>query len=338
METITGLVGSASFASPLLFLVILPFLIFMAWQIRTRGRGGAIWATDLEYLRSKRKLTGVSRKILRIGLLGTIVFFIGVLWAEPTVRTAHPILFGGSYALHKTILVVIDVSGSMTGSHKTATATEMFVPYEVARKEFVKFADNFRGERIGLVLFSDKAFVARWPTTETEHQFSEILNEDISQSSSQLRLFSQGTETKKGLDLARQVLNEQKLSKGSVVVLITDLQDIESQIIEGIKGLREDGVRVYTFAVGADKLRVDTLENEFKDDDGVRFFKADSSEEIAQAYQLVSRAENSPEFKAENASFETNLRWATAFILFIVSVVVFILLSTSLHRSFVGRD
>ena len=197
-----------SFISPLLFLVIVPFLILLILELRNRSSSTTIAMTDIEYLRSQGCVRSKYWHGLRILLWALIVLLLGLLWTAPILRTAIPLFASGDKMLQKNMIVAIDISRSMGQPLKMPDKEERFANYaanqqaeqggpdqisryESARQTFYSFVDRFEGARIGLILFSTEPFLARWPTVERDNKFIEVLEEIIgSQERSQLQRFS----------------------------------------------------------------------------------------------------------------------------------------------------
>jgi len=351
---ILDITGSISFTSASLILLIIPLLLLLVWELSNRNKSETIAFTDLEYLRSKELISGISRKVIRIALWGLIVVSIGIMWTGPMLHTTSPVFIGGEQLLQKNIMVAIDVSRSMgqplevpdkdarfamfggaPGEVKPEEETEQKqTRYESARETFYSFVDRFKGARIGLILFSTEPFLARWPTVETDLRFIEVLEEKLGREErSQLQRFSSLTNTHEALNLAGEVFVKQKAVNGGAIVLISDAEDEIENMGVAIKKLRNDGIRIYTIGVGISEIIVEKLSKEFIGDTGFRIFRVDSEDEMQEAYRLVSELEESPRFTNEESEFITDLRWIFAIMIVIITGIVLWSMETVFHQS-----
>lgn len=339
-------------ASPRLLLLILPLLLLLLWG-RSKSRSkGSVALTGLEYLRSKKKIGGRRRKLLVSSFLALLIVGLGVLWAGPRLHSSTPILTRGPQTTSKNLLIALDVSRSMGGPLEVLSRAERLAAfgktekktgedqpqtrYEAARETVYDFVERFAGSNIGLILFSTEPFVARWPTTETENRFREVLEESVGRGEvSQLQRFSSLTNTDLALELAREVFVKRR-SDGAVIH-ISDAEDDLENMGTAIRGLRANGIRLYTIGVGISEKIVDRLSREFADDSGFRIFRVDSEEEMREAYRLISELEESPQVLREELAYETDVSWLLAVALVLIGTVGLCFLELSFHHSAVSQ-
>lgn len=343
-----------SFTSPIGFLLLLPFIGMLIWQLIGRGSGNPIALTGLEYLHAGGLLHDTRRKWLRAGLWGVMALGMAVLWAGPTVHSSKPIFEVGKQTTYKNIMMLMDISRSMSvpvgleqnrslpGQFRARTARSEpdngKTRFVAAREALMAFVGRFEGERIGLILFSTEPFLARWPTVETKDRFLEVLNDDLGRSSvSQLQKLSSLTNINKALELARSVIMRQEGVKGGTVVMISDAEDDVENMGAAVRNLRKDGIRIYTIGVGMSAEIVERLSKDFKDDPGFRMFRADSEVEIQEAYRLIGNLETSPLAQLDKKEFETDLRWLLALLLAVIGAVVILALESGFHHTSIGR-
>ncbi len=351
----TFLHDAFSFASPIGFLLLLPFGALLVWQLVRRGSGNAVALTGLEYLRARVRLQDTRRKWLRAGLWGVMALGMALLWAGPTVHSSKPIFEADKQTSYKNIMMLMDVSRSMSvpvGFEQSKSLPGQFrapstrpdsddsrTRYVVAREALMAFVGRFEGERIGLILFSTEPFLARWPTVETKDRFLEVLSDDIGRGSvSQLQKLSSLTNINKALELARSVIMRQEGVKGGAVVMISDAEDDVENMGNAVRNLRKDGIRLYTIGVGMSEEIVERLSRDFKDDSGFRIFRADSADQIQEAYRLIGNLEKSPLAQSDQREFETDLRWFLSLILAVIGGAAILVLETGFHQTSTGRS
>ena len=353
MNFLDDIVGSFSFNSALLFFVITPPLLLLLWELNLKRKRVSVALTDLEYLRDNDCMTGKYRHLLRVLLLGIVTMMLGIIWAGPILHTTNPLFSGDEQSLQKNMIVAIDISRSMGQPLDMPDKEERFANYgnarvedegaeakqtryESARQTFYNFVDRFKGARIGLILFSTEPFLARWPTTETEHRFIEVMEERLGQGErSQLQRFSSLTNIDEALSMTREVFSRQIGTEGGAVILISDAEDELENMGLAIRLLRAKGIRLYTIGVGISEIIVEKLSEEFNGDPGFRIFHVESDEEMQEAYDLVSALEESPRYTSIEQEYITDLRWLIAIFLVIISAIVIWLAETSFHQSWI---
>jgi len=350
----TFLRDAFSFASPIGFLLLLPFVGLLIWQLIGRRSGNPIALTGLEYLRAQGLRQDTRRKGVRAGLWGVMALGMAVLWAGPTVHSSKPIFAADKQTSYKNIMMLMDISRSMSvpvGLEQSRSLPGQFrapanrssdngkTRFVAAREALMAFVGRFEGERIGLILFSTEPFLARWPTVETKDRFLEVLNDDLGRSSvSQLQRLSSLTNINKALELARNVIMRQEGVKGGTVVMISDAEDDVENMVAAVRNLRKDGIRIYTIGVGMSAEIVERLSKDFKDDPGFRIFRADSEIEIQEAYRLIGNLETSPLAQLDKREFKTDLRWFLSLLLAVIGGVVILTLETGFHQTSAGRS
>jgi hypothetical protein len=331
-------------AAPM-FLLVLPLLLLIIRDLSGSRRNATIALTGLEYLHSKQQIAANRKRLYYPVLSFAIVIVLGLLWAGPEIQSSAPVISGDVQTQRKDLMLAIDVSRSMSGPlelldkearlaayGKEASGEQRQSRYEVARETVYKFVDRFPDARIGLILFSTEPFLARWPTIETSQRFIEILEENLNEAS-QLRRFSSLTNTDAALRLAKDVFASRTNVSGGAVIHISDAIDELENMGIAISSLRADGIRLYTIGVGISESIVDKLSQEFSGDPGFRIFRADSEEEMGDAYRLVAELEESLQYSTEENAFVTDLRWIMALALVVFSAIVVWVLESRLHHT-----
>lgn len=348
--------SSLSFISVSLFLIIIPFVCVLLWELYQKRRRPVIAMTDLEYLRSSGIVTGRNRHYIKVIAWLLIVIFLGMIWSGPLLRTKSPVFAVGEQSLSKNLVIAIDISRSMGQPLEIPDREERFeryganlqvvddstdqqTRYESARQTIYNFVERFMGSRIGLILFSTEPFLARWPTTETGEKFIEVLEEKIGRGeTSQLQRFSSLTNIDEALRMARTVIENQTGVDGGAIILISDAEDELENMGLAIRMTREAGIRLYTIGVGISEIIVARLSEEFSGDPGFKIFHVDSEQEMQDAYDLVSELEESPLYTTEEQEFVTDLRWFFALIVALLGVVVIFSNETLFHKSSISSN
>ncbi len=342
MSIIEGLRVTA----PWMLLLVLLFVPAIVREFRRAGVRACAPLTGIEYIRGHLQLNTSRRKIYRATAIAVAAFLLALLWAAPKLHSANPLSISNQLSQQKDLILAIDVSRSMGGPLELVDKDARFAAYgkaptdaergrtryEAARETVYSFVERFPESRIGLILFSTEPFLARWPTTDTENRFVEILDENLHEAS-QLRRFASLTNTDAALHLARDVFEKLETSRGGAVIHISDAEDELENMGLAIRALRTNGIRLYTIGVGISESVVDKLTTEFSGDRGFRIFRADSDAEMQEAFKLVSDLEESPLIVQGENAYVTDLRSILALLLVLVSALLLWLLEIRWHRS-----
>ncbi len=348
--------SSISFLSLSLALLVLPFILVLAWELRQKRNRSVIALTDLEFLKHSGCVKGKYRHLVKVMLWLLVVLLLGIIWSGPMLHSAVPVLAGGEQSSQKNLMIAIDISRSMGqpleipdreerferyGANQPVTDAQSEEPtrYESARQTFYNFLERFKGSRIGLILFSTEPFLARWPTTETNDKFIEVLEETIGPGeTSQLQRFSSLTNIDEALRMSRDVIARQSAGEGGAIILISDAEDELENMGLAIRITRAAGIRLYTIGVGISEIIVEKLSAEFSGDTGFKIFHVESEEEMQEAYDLVSELEESPRYTNEEQEYTTDLRWLIALMISIIGLIAVVFNETLFHQSWISSQ
>ena len=153
-----------SFSWPwaLLALLVIPLVLAYWWLSRRRRRHAAVRVTSIALVRTAMPGRSRWRRRFPAALLtlGLAVLAVGAARPQTTVPVASS---------HATIMLALDVSGSMCS---TDVKPNRITAAEQAASAFIK--SQAGGPRIGLVVFSDTAFVLVPPTTDAQQLVSAL--------------------------------------------------------------------------------------------------------------------------------------------------------------------
>ncbi|WP_105168722.1 vWA domain-containing protein [Pseudoalteromonas sp. T1lg23B] len=171
-----------------------------------------------------------------------------LLWLLLVVAAANPQWLDEPIALPnegRDIMLAVDLSGSMT---------EQDMEYQgryIDRLSVVKavlgdFIEQRQGDRLGLILFGDTAFL-QTPLTRDLNTVSQMLSE------AQIGLVGRATAIGDALGLAVKRFS-QKQQSNRVLILLTDGQNTAGNLSpdDALILAREEGIKVYTVGVGSD--------------------------------------------------------------------------------------
>ncbi|KNG94598.1 vWA domain-containing protein [Pseudaestuariivita atlantica] len=280
------------------FAVLLLPVPLLARRLLPPRPEGADGALKVPFFKSLAGSSGGGMATRRVSAL-----LAWVIWALLVAAMARPVIVGEPAPLPaegRDIMMAVDLSGSMGREDFLANgrpATRLDV-VKVAAGDFIARRE---GDRIGLVLFSDRAYVQA-PLTFDRKVVGEFLDE------AQVGLT--GTETAIGDAIAVSLKRLKDRPEGDrVLVLLTDGANNAGVTppLRAAELAKEMGVRIYTIGVGASQMVANTafgqrLVNPSSDLDeetltkiadltGGRFFRATDAGGLAQVYREIDRLE-----------------------------------------------
>jgi Ca-activated chloride channel family protein len=145
------------------------------------------------------------------------------------------------------LMLAVDISGSMRALD-FSTEEKMVSRLDVTKNVVEKFVHDREGDRIGLILFGENAYL-HVPLTLDTTSVSQMLQNTVSGMA--------GNATAIGDAIGLAVRNLRDRPEGSrVIVLLTDGEDTASSIppLEAAKLAQQYGIRVYVIGVGKNGL------------------------------------------------------------------------------------
>jgi len=265
-------------------------------------------------------------------LLSWKMWLAAIAWILLVVAAARPERIGDELDVPvsgRNLMLAVDLSGSMDqkdfelGNTRVdrLTATKAVATDFIGRRE---------GDRIGLILFGERAYL-QVPLTLDRETVKILLLEAF------IGLAGEKTAIGDAITLAVKLIHEQKEDAGEqVLILLTDGANTAGEI-EPLKAAdlaRQGGLRIYTIGIGAEQLEVNSLVggrrriNPSADLDettltqiaeltGGRYFRAVDTAGLQDIYRLVDQLEPVEEPEAGFRPVKTlfHLPLATAFAL-----------------------
>lgn len=236
-----------------------------------------------------------ARNILRL-LLATLI------WMALVTALARPVYMGEEVPLPvegRDLMMAIDLSGSMEEQDFALNgrpATRLAVVKEVAQD----FIARREGDRLGLVLFSDRAYLQA-PLTFDRPVVASLLDE------AQVGLTGQQTAIGDAIAVSARHLRDRP-ADSKVLILLSDGESNAGVIepLEAARLARDLGIRIYTIGIGTDVQRVQTpfgtrtvqgsgpdeaTMQEIAQITGGQYFRARDVEGLAQVYAELDRLE-----------------------------------------------
>ena len=154
------------------------------------------------------------------------------------------------------MMLVVDISNSMLA--------EDFEPNRLERTKYAinKLFEGLQQERVGLVVFAGEPKV-QLPIT-SDYRMAEAFTRRISTN----LVAEQGTDIGKALELATLSFSSQS-EQSRVIVLITDGENHEDDVLETARMAKEQGIKIFTIGIGTPEGAPIEIDGEFiKDEEG----------------------------------------------------------------------
>lgn len=310
-----------TFAHPYLLLLLL-LLPLAAWLKGRRGESAAFLYSSVDLV---RPVAGANRSkagniLASLRWLALALFIIAL---------AQPRLIKGESRIKASgidIVVAIDLSGSMA-SEDFLVDDGRISRIDIAKQVLSKFIDNRPNDRIGLVAFAGRAYIAS-PLT-LDHGF-------LLQNLERLRLglIEDRTAIGSGLMASINRLRDRK-SKSRIVILMTDGQNNAGKVppLTAAEVAQTLGVKVYTIGVGIrgkapfprgidpfgrkvyDTIDVDIDEDtltKISDMTHGKYFRADSTDTLRKIYSEIDRMERTEADVKKFQRYDELFDWVVA--------------------------
>lgn len=228
---------------------VLPLVVRYVTKPVPQSAGGALRVPFFA------RLAGAAKGPTRHGFTHWVKLVLtSVIWLCLVTALARPAMVGPEVALPnegRDIMMAIDLSGSM-GAEDFTLGGRAVTRLDVVKEAADDFISRRKGDRIGLVLFSDRAYLQA-PLTPDRKVVRALLDD------AQVGLT--GTETAIGDAIAIAVKRlKDRPAPDRVLILLTDGANNAGvmQPLRAAELARDLGVRIYTIGVGADQMAVNT--------------------------------------------------------------------------------
>ncbi|MCK5902071.1 MAG: VWA domain-containing protein [Cocleimonas sp.] len=275
-----------------LFLLLpLPFLVRFFMPVAQQAQEAALnvpFLSDFQQAPVTSKPNRFAPFIMLLSLLG---------WLALVVAVARPVMVGDSISLPikgRNIMMAIDLSGSMREEDYRLGSqwVDRLTATKFVAGEFIK---RRKGDRIGLILFGDQAYL-QTPLTFDRETVDRLLNE------SALGLAGQKTAIGDAIGLAVKRLRNQKDNE-HVLILLTDGENTAGSVgvYEAAEIAAQQGLKIYTVGIGADQQSAGFFQRSSALDEKTlkkianmtqgKYFRARDTQEFQQIYEELDRLE-----------------------------------------------
>jgi Ca-activated chloride channel family protein len=273
----------------------LPFIVAWIWPHASARQATTLRLPFDDVLAVTGAATRPSPNRLRL-MLATLA------WVLLVIAAARPQYLGDLVQLPITgrdLMLAVDISGSMQTEDMTIrnqTVSRLTAVKAVAGE----FIDRRKGDRLGLILFGDQAFI-QTPLTFDRHTVRTQLDEAA------IGLAGKNTAIGDAIGLAVKRLREQP-EENRILVLLTDGDNTAGEVapVKAAELAKREHVRIYTIGMGADEMLVQSffgtqrIANNDLDETtlkslakttGGRYFRARDINELQHIYQLIDDIE-----------------------------------------------
>jgi Ca-activated chloride channel homolog len=287
------------FLWPLAFL-LLPLPLLVRWLVKP----AEVSTTGALKVPFYKRLTSAARAGSRGGTTHWFRLLVAsLIWLLLVTALARPVYVGPETPLPiegRNVMMAIDLSGSM-GQEDFALDGRPTTRLAVVKDAAQDFIARRKGDRIGLVLFSDRAYLQA-PLTFDRKVVGQLLNE------AQVGLTGQETAIGDAIAVAVKRLKDRP-ADSRVLVLLTDGASNAGAMdpLQAAKLAKDLGIRIYTIGVGAGPQAIDTgfgrqivdlsrdldevTLKKIADETGGRYFRARDVAGLSRIYSEIDRLE-----------------------------------------------
>lgn len=255
-----------TFLYPYLFVL---FLLYLLCETYCKKKLPTMYFSNIKMLQRVSQKKGHLNKIIRYLILLSMLTAL----ATPVIQKQHT-LKKNKKAYE--IALVLDASDSMHQDHR----------FEITKQIVEDFINSRVGDKIGLTLFADFAYIAS-PLTKNKKNLQDILK--------YIQLGTAGsrdTALYESLYLSPNLFSKNKI-KNKIIILLTDGINTVNTISLNIalKKIKKHGIKVYTIGVGKkgdyDKKILERIANETKG----RFYETDDPKKLQNIYDSINALE-----------------------------------------------
>ncbi|MGD8172894.1 vWA domain-containing protein [Vibrio sp. TRT 21S02] len=273
-------------------LALLPLPLLVYWLVPAIKQSTPIYLPYLPTTEAK-----ISPKNLSAKILASLIWFLVVLAVARPVWYGEPVT---TQPKHRDMMLVVDLSYSMK-KEDMAVGGDYIDRLSAVKQVLSDFIAKREGDRLGLVLFADHAYL-QTPLTLDRQTISEQLNRAV------LRLIGTQTAIGEGIGLATKTFVDSDAPQ-RVMILLSDGSNTAGVIdpLEAAKIAKKYNTTIYTIGVGAGEMvvqdffstrTVNTAEDldektlaEIATMTGGQYFRARDSKELANIYDTINQLE-----------------------------------------------
>ncbi|MFP4163085.1 MAG: VWA domain-containing protein [Chitinispirillaceae bacterium] len=217
-------------------LLLLPLIILFFLWVYGRKKAALERFASASLIHKLSSCAGPSRYILKCFLFCFFTLFLILALVRPRFGVKMEMVERKGVD----VMVALDISHSMLAEDLKPNRLEK------AKFEVRKFINLFKGDRVGLIIFAGESFV-QCPLT-LDYGAANLLLQSVESDWVQI----QGTALGDVITQATKAL-ETKNKKHKVLVILSDGEDHEGDVVQAAKAAAEENVIVYTIGIGSKK-------------------------------------------------------------------------------------
>jgi len=272
----------------------------------------------------------------------TSLLVLSLIWVLTVLAASRPQWLGEPIDIPtqgREMMIAVDLSGSMQIEDMNLNGNTVD-RLTMLKSVLGKFIDRRTGDRLGLILFADDAYM-QTPMTFDRKTVKQMLDEAV------LGLVGQKTAIGDAIALAAKRFDEKK-ETNKVLLLLTDGQNTAGKISpdQALELAVDKGITIYTIGIGADEMLQRTLFgtrriNPSSDlDEGMltklaeqtqgKYFRARDGKSMNEIYQLLDKLEPIKQDQQQ-------MRPLTALFYYPLSLAILLAIFYLLYLSFAQR-
>ncbi|MBD1573565.1 VWA domain-containing protein [Vibrio sp. S17_S38] len=224
-----------------------------------------------------------------------------LIWISLVIAAARPVWYGEPIEFqpkHRDMMLVVDLSGSM--AQEDMNTPDGYINRLSAVKQVLNhFITERKGDRLGLVLFADHAYL-QTPLTLDRKTVQQQLNR------AQLNMIGTQTAIGEGIGIATKTFIKSE-AKQRVMVLLSDGGNTAGVIepLDAAKIAKENNAIIYTVGIGAGEVKVkgffgtqtvntsqdldEKTLTEIANMTGGQYFRARDKDQLDKIYQTINK-------------------------------------------------
>ncbi|UUM32095.1 vWA domain-containing protein [Vibrio japonicus] len=227
-----------------------------------------------------------------------------IIWIGLVCALARPVWYGEPVTTqpkHRDLMLVLDLSYSMSKEDMNDGSDDYIDRLSAVKKVVSDFAKQREGDRLGLVLFADHAYL-QTPLTLDRATISDQVDQLV------LRLIGEKTAIGEGIGLATKTFIDSDAPQ-RVMILLSDGSNTSGVLdpIEAANIAKKYHATIYTIGVGAGEMvvkeffmtrKVNTAQDldektlmEIANITGGQYFRARNADELATIYDTINSLE-----------------------------------------------
>lgn len=224
---------------------------------------------------------------------------ISFSWLCIVFALTQPTLLGAPQtreASGRDLMIMVDLSGSMNAQDFTTQDGKKIDRLTAVKQVLSEFIAQREGDRFGLILFGDSAFVQA-PFTADHKAWLELLDE------AQTGMAGQSTHLGDAIGLGVKTLEDNSIDtpdKQKLAIVLTDGNDTDSYVapVDAAKVAQAKGVKIHIIAMGdpatqgEEAMDMDMI-NDIAKQTGGKAFQALDRDALEAAYQTINELEPS---------------------------------------------